>query len=549
VQLASLLRRARSSALSGSLIVMAGFVLSRATGVLRDVIASYYFGTSAQMAAYNAAFSVVDLLYLVIIGGALGSSFIPIFIQAWEREGEARAWDLASAVLTWSLLLLAVASALLFIAAPQLIALVYGGEGYEPPTLLLAAQLTRLFLLSPLLLGLGGLAMAALNARDRFALPALAPSVYNLGIIVGALCAPLLGAGIWGMAWGVVGGALLYLLVQLPGLRAIGMRLRPTLGRGMAELGQVARAMGPRVLGQAAAHISILVTLALAARLIDGDAKSSGLRYAYQVMLLPYGIFSLSLSQVAFPRLARLHAEGRHAELAADVRRTLATILWLTLPAAAGLIVLGAPAVRVLFQRGEFDEVSLRYTVAALAGYALALPAFAASEILIRSFYATQRTWTPVLVGLLQVALNLGLGATLLRLGGDVDTLALAFSLANNVEAALLMLLLGAALPGLWRDRALWRALLASLAASALVAGAALALRMAALPLVPGLVVGAPYLWARDLPGLLAALALLGLLGAALYFALTLALGAAPARAALARLRELARRPVTPPAA
>lgn len=542
MQLASLLRRARTGALGASLTVMAGYVLSRATGVLRDIVATAVFGTSPEYAAYGWAFRITDLLYLVFIGGALGSSFIPVFIQAWEREGEERAWRLASAVVTWALLLLAGASALLFVAAPWLVRQLYGGPDVGEDTLRLTAQIARLFLLSPLLLGLGGLAMAALNARDRFTLPALAPSVYNLGIIGGALCAALLGVGIWGMAWGVVIGALLYLLVQLPSLGAIGMRLRPELGRGMAELGQVARQMGPRALGQAAAHISLAGTLALAARLPDAEPKAVGLGLAYTLMLLPYGIFSLSLSQVAFPRLARLHVEGRHAELAADVRRTLGTILWLTLPAAAGLIVLGAPAARVLFQRGAFDETSLRYTVAALVGYAAALPAFAASEILIRCFYAMQRTWTPVLVGLLQVALNLGLGAALLSGGGDIDALALAFSLANNVEALLLMLLLGAALPGIWRERDLWRSILASLAASAAAGGAALALSLAAAPLVPALVVGAPYAWTRDLPALLVALALIGLAGAAIYFGLSALLGAAPARAAFARLRGLVRR-------
>ncbi|NTU79963.1 MAG: murein biosynthesis integral membrane protein MurJ [Chloroflexales bacterium] len=538
MQLSALLRRARAGALGSSLIVMGGFVLSRATGVLRDIVATYFYGTTAEAAAYRAAFSIVDLLYLVIIGGALGSSFIPVFIEVWERDGQARAWRLASAVVTWALLLLALASAALFVAAPWLVQALYGGQGFDQATLELTASLTRLFLLSPLLLGLGGLAMAALNARDRFALPALAPSVYNLGIMAGAALGPALGVGIWGMAWGVVVGALLYLLVQLPGLAAIGMRLRLGLGRGVAEVGRVARQMGPRVLGQGAAHISVVVTLSLAARLPEGTAKVAGLGYALQLMLLPYGIFSLSLSQVAFPRLARLVAEGRRDELAADVRRTLATILWLTLPGAAALLALGFPAARALFERGAFDAVSLTYTVSALAGYALALPAFAASEILIRSFYAMQRTWTPVLVGLLQVAVNLGLGFSLLRAGRDVGALALAFSVANNLESLLLFGLLGVALPGIWRERGLWRTIGASAVAAAAMGALLVALGAASRGLVPALGAAHPYEWTRDLPALLAWLALAGAAGAAIYLALSALLGAAPARAALARLRR-----------
>ncbi|MGQ9925845.1 MAG: murein biosynthesis integral membrane protein MurJ [Chloroflexaceae bacterium] len=536
MQLSSRLRRISTGAARHSLIVMGGFVLSRITGLARDIVATYFFGTSAAAAAYRAAFSIVDLLYLIIIGGALGSSFIPVFIEVWERGGQRRAWRLASAVVTWSLLALAVASAAVFVAAPGVVGLLYGGRGFDAATLDLTVALARLFLLSPLLLGLGGLAMATLNAREHFAMPALAQSVYNLGITLGAVVGGLTGLGIWGMAWGVVIGALLYLLVQLPPLWGIGMRLRLTLGRGMEEVGRIARQMGPRVVGQAAAYLSIVVTLALTARLPSGDAKVAGLGYAYQLMLLPYGIFSLSLSQVAFPRLARLVAEGRYADLSADVRRTLATILWLTLPATAGLLALGFPLGRALFERGAFDARSLQYTVQALAGYALALPAFAASEILIRAFFAMQRTWTPVLVGVFQVSLNLTLGVSLLRAGGDVGALAFAFSIANTIETLLLFALLGRALPGLWREPRLWRSLGASLA-GAIALGALLSgLTAASRSLVPALSTGYAYQWTRDLPVVLLWLAGVGSAGALAYLALTLALGAAPARVVAGRL-------------
>lgn len=537
VQLPALLRRAGSQAARNSLVVMAGFLLSRVTGVLREMIASAAFGTSAEYGAFRAAIKIPDLLYLVVIGGALGSAFIPVFIELWGREGQRRAWELASAVVTWALLVLAAASALLFAAAPWVVGLAYSGQSVDGPTLALTTDLVRLFLLSPLLLGLGGLAMAALNARDRFTLPALAPVVYNLGIIGGALLGPALGVGVWGMAWGVVAGALLYLLVQLPGLRAIGMQLRPTLGLRMAELGQVARQMGPRVIGQGAAQLSIIVTAALAARLPAGLEKISALDYAFALMLLPYGLFALSLSQVAFPRLARLVAEGRRDELAGDVRRTLGLILWLALPATAALAVLGFPTARALYQRGQFDDTSLLLTTQALVGYATALPAFAASEIMIRAFYAMQRTWTPVLVGLLNVALNTVLGAALLA-RGDVGALALAFSLANNVEAMLLFALLGLALPGLWRDGGFWRTFGAAVLGATLLGAGLVALSAASRELVPALAFGAPYDWTRDLPGLLLWLVAAVGLGAAGYLGLTVGLGAAPARAVVARLRR-----------
>jgi putative peptidoglycan lipid II flippase len=539
VNITSVVRRLRGSRAASSLVVMAGYVLSRVTGLLRDVVISAQFGTSGELGAYRAAFKITDLLYLVIIGGALGSSFIPVFVEVWGRDGAERAWRLASGVMTWALLVLAAASAALFVAAPLVTSWVYGGQGFSPADLELVTGLSRLFLLSPLLLGLGGLAMAALNARDRFTLPALAPVVYNLGIIAGALLlAPTL--GVWGLAWGVVGGALLYLLIQLPGLALLGARLRLTLGRGLAELRTIARQMAPRVLGQSAAQVSIVVTAALTARLAAGNERIAGLDYAYQLMLLPFGIFSLSLSTVAFPKLARLHAEGRDDELAGDVRRTLAIILLLTIPAAVALWALAVPLVRLLFQRGEFGEQSLADTVAPLLGYASALPAFAAAEILIRAFYAMQRTWLPVLVGLLQVTLNLALGSAALLAGGDTSTLALCFSVANNVEALLLFALLARLLPGLWRSPALWRSVGAALGATALLALALASLSRASLPLLPSLALGGVYRWPGDFAPLALWLLAAGALGAALYGVAAAALGAREVRGLAARLRRKA---------
>jgi putative peptidoglycan lipid II flippase len=531
VQLFALLRRLRGPWLS-SLIVMGGYVLSRATGLLREVAISARFGTSADLGAYRAAFKVTDLLYMVIIGGALGSSFIPVFIQVWERDGAARAWRLASAVVTWALALLALASLVVGMLAPWLVAWFYGEQdiGGRTLDLDLTARMVQVFLLSPLLLGLGGLAMAALNARSHFALPALAPAIYNLGIIAGALVfAPFW--GIWGLVWGVVVGALLYLAVQLPGLWQMGIEFRPTLGREIAELRVVARQMSPRVVGQAAAQLSILVTAALTARLALGAERLTGLDYAYQLMLLPYGIFSLSLSTVAFPRLARLFAAGQRDELAESVRTTLRTILFLTLPATAALIVLAVPLVRVLFQRSAFDELSLAYTVMPLIGYATALPAFSASEILIRAFYAMQHTRTPVLVGVLQVALNLALGSVVLKLGGGVGALALSFSVANNIEALLLVVLLGRRLPGIWQTGELWRSVRASLLATLLLALLLLLVQGWSVEWLPFLASGGSYRWQSDLLPLVGWLALVCSGGAAVYVGTAGVLGASEARA------------------
>lgn len=532
MQLSRLTRQVQSPLLN-SLIVMSGYILSRITGVVREVVISHRFGATAELGAYNAAFRVTDLLYMVIIGGALGSTFIPVFIQLWDRDGAERAWHLASAVVTWALALLALASGLLWLLAPHLVAWVYAESAAN---LELTAQIIRLFLLSPLLLGLGGLAMAALNAQDRFTLPALAPAIYNLGIIGGTIfLVPTW--GIWGLAWGVILGAALYLLVQIPGLWGMGMRLHVTLGRDLAELKVIVQQLTPRLFGQAAAQISLLVTAALTTWLAFGFERLAGLSFAYQLMLLPYGIFSLSLSTVAYPRLARLLAEGRHAELDASVRTTLRMIIFLTLPSTAAMMLLAVPIVRLIYQHGAFDQTSLIYTVVPLLGYATALPAFAASEILIRAFYAMQQTWTPVLIGLLQVTLNLGIGTLTLMLGGGVFALTLVFSFANNLEALLLIMMLGRRRPGIWRERALWRSLAATIGATGGMALLLWGFRWLTLPWLPFLALTGSYDWRYDSVFLVAWLFVVGVIGSLGYVGMAAALGAPEARGVGAQVR------------
>jgi putative peptidoglycan lipid II flippase len=310
----------------------------------------------------------------------------------------------------------------------------------------------------------------------------------------------------------------------------MGMQFSFTLGRDLVELRTVGKQMAPRVIGQAAAQLSLLVTAALTARLVRGAEHLTGLEYAYQLMLLPYGIFSLSLSTVAFPRLARLFAEQAFQELRDSVRRTLRVILLLTLPATIALVILAVPLVRLLFQRGEFDETSLIYTVVPLLGYATALPAFSVSEILIRTFFAMQQTKIPVLIGILQVSLNLMLGSLALMMGWGVGALALAFSIANNIEALLLFVLLGRQLPGIWQDRLLWRGIRAAVLATLLLAGGLWAVVQVSVPWFPFLQVGVAYSWQQDLVPMIGWMVGVGTVGVVCYAALAALAGSEEAR-------------------
>jgi putative peptidoglycan lipid II flippase len=336
----------------------------------------------------------------------------------------------------------------------------------------------------------------------------------------------------------VIAGAALFLLVQLPGLRAIGWRYAPDLRIGTPGLRQVGRLLGPRLFGQSAWQLGLVAIASFASQLGEGAVTANAA--ALQLMMLPHGLIALSLGTVIFPQLARLHAAGDIAGLRESALGAVRQVLFLALPASAIFGALGLPIIRVLFERGRFDSTSTALTAQALSYYALGLAAFAAAEILVRSFYAMQDTRTPVLVGIATVSVNIALGWALLRLGAGLRGLAFAFSIANTLEATLLLVLLRPRLGML--GGAFWRAAGAMLLATLVCGAALLGLRLASAAYLPSIDAGGAYRWPADFLPLLAWLAAVAGLGMALYFGVAALLGLAELRATLTRLRGLAAR-------
>jgi putative peptidoglycan lipid II flippase len=534
-RLAASLARARFGPLFNTVIVASGYLLSRVLGLARDVIISWQFGTGPTLGAYRAAFGILDLIYLVVAGGALGSAFIPIFTGLMSEKREDDAWRLASSILNLALLALLAACVLIALAADPLVALTVG-RGFDQDKRALTAHILRLLLIQPVLLGLGGLAKATLESFDRFALPAIGANLYNVGIIVGALAAPWL--GISGLIWGVGAGAALFLLVQLPGLRGVGVRYTPILRLDVPGVREVGRLLGPRLFGQSAWQINMLAIVTFASTLGLEAVAANG--YALQLMLLPHGLIALSLGTVIYPRLARHHAAGEREDMRAVSLGAVRGVLFLALPAAALLLILRVPVLRLLYQRGEFNSASTALTAEALGFYALGLAAFAAAEILVRTFYAMRDTRTPVYVGIVAVLTNIALGWTLLQIRHSLGLLALAFSIANTIEALLLLLLLRPRLGGIGRDfwSALGRMALATLAFGATILG----LLWLSAPALPFLRPGETYRWPADFLPLTIWLAIAAGLGAAVYSGVAALLRLDEMHMALGRLAALAQR-------
>jgi len=491
---------------------MAAFVLSRLLGLGREIAISSRFGTSGELDAYLAAFRIPDTLFQLMAGGALASAFIPTFAGLLAASDDRAAWRLASDIIRILLLLLGALSALCALLAGPLVRYLVA-PGFEPERQALTASLMRMMLLTPAVFAVSGVFMGILNSYRRFLAAALAPSAYNLAIILGALfLAPAF--GVYGLALGVVVGAVLHYLVQLPQVWRLMTRGEPlpqplpdcgegslppsrVSGRGAGgvrfspHVREVGRLMLPRTLGLAAVQVNFLVNTILASLLSPGSLAT--INFAWMLMLLPQGVVAQGVATAVFPTFSAQAARKELDQMQSLLLRALRGVLFLAIPATVGLIVLRRPIVSLVFQRAAFGSASVVAVATVLAFYSLGLCAHSGLEVLTRAFYALHDTRTPVAVGLVAMGLNVVFSLALMGVLREVG-LALANSLATWLEVALLWAILGRRLAGL-RLGPLAPDLARTGLAAAAMALALLPLRLLPLPLagqgILGMAVGA----------------------------------------------------------
>ncbi|MDQ3692363.1 MAG: murein biosynthesis integral membrane protein MurJ [Chloroflexota bacterium] len=418
-------------------MVAIGFVASRILGLVREILLARQFGTSGTYDAYVSAFRIPDLLFAIVLAGSFGSAFIPVFAAFFARGDERGAWRLASTVLTLSGVVLVLFGAVTFLFAGPIVRSLIA-PGLAPADQATAVGLMRLLLLSPLFLGLGIAAKGILEGQNRFVLPALAPVVYGLAIVLGVLfLAPIY--GIYGVAISVVIGAAAHFAVQVPGLVRSGMAFRPSLDLETAGLAEVGRLLGPRIVGQAAFHLNFIAVNWFASR--TGEGSVTALNNAWQLLMLPYGVLALSISTVIFPTMARLYEQGNILELRSTFGRALQPLLVLTIPAAVILFFFRTAIVQTIFEHGAFDRASTILVSGPLAMFALGLVGYAVVEVLTRVFYAMHDTRTPVTAGIAIIVLNVLLSAVLVGRFGHI-ALALSLSATTTIEAVILLIVL-----------------------------------------------------------------------------------------------------------
>lgn len=417
---------------------MAAFFINKLLAIGRQMVIARAFGTSGDYDAFVAAFRLPDILFMLISGGALATAFIPILSErvTLRLSADPDGWRLASATLNTILLIVTLLAILVALIALPLVEWLIA-PGFLPETQQLTARLMQLALISTIIFSVSGLVGGVLHVYQHFLLPALAPLVYNFGIIAGAIfLAPSF--GVYGLMWGAILGAAGHLLIQVPGLLRYKMNYHLLLGWRDPGLHQVAKLMGPRILTLGVIQVNFLVIFNLASRL--GQGSVSALDYGWDLMQMPQTIIGSAIGIVLFPTLSALAAQGDIAGLRQTTSQALRIILALSIPAMVGLMVLGRPVIQLMFERGQFGPSSTAAVYQSLQFWALALVGHCALEVVNRLFYAQKDTTTPLLGAIAGMLVNLGLAVTLYRVL-NVGGLALSNGVAVTIEVLLLLVI------------------------------------------------------------------------------------------------------------
>lgn len=426
-----------------TLVLAISALLSRFLGVLRDHLLAKTFGASGGAGIYNldtyyAAFRIPDMLYNLLILGAVSAAFIPIFTRYKKENDLKNAWEFASSMLHLMLLGILVLSGLAYLFAPFLAKLV--ASGFEKESFDLTIRLMRIMLLSPILFTLSSVFFSIQDSFKVFFYRSIAPLFYNLGIIAGVL---FFGTrfGVVGVTWGVIIGAFLQLLVQIPALRKIHYRHAWLIGRKRQDVRTAFRLMIPRILGLSLTQLTLIVNTLIASFLATGSITIFYL--ADNLQALPMGMIGISFAITSFATLSELAAEPSPHPFAVEIRRVMGQILFLIIPATIGLMLLRHQVVNVIFDYGRFTADDALMTASVLGFLLFSLFAQSLIPLLTRGFYAFHNTRTPLFCGAVSVLIMItGSVGLAIGLGWGITGIAAAFSMGQVIYFLLLFTLL-----------------------------------------------------------------------------------------------------------
>jgi len=457
-----------SSVISAAFIITLAGLFSRILGLLRDRLLASTFGAGDVLDVYYAAFRIPDLIYNILILGALGAAFIPVFTSLLGKDDKKSAWELSNGILNLALFFLIFFSLLMAIFAPWIMKVIT--PGFPMEKMEQVVSFSRIIFLSPILLGLSGVFGGILTSFRKFLVYSLAPIMYNLGIIFGVVFLVRIFGPI-GLAWGVVLGAFLHLLFQLSAAWYSGFRYQFIFKKAFLnpDVKKIFFLMIPRTLGIAINQINLLIITIFASTLAAGSL--SVFNFAQNIQSVPLGIFGISFSIAVFPFLSTLAAKGEKKDFAKTFSQTFRQILFFVVPLSVFIIILRAQIVRTILGTGKFDWQDTILTFQCLGILAASLFAQSVIPLLARSFYALQNTKTPFLIALFSEFVNILLVIFLI---GKLELLglAIAFSISSVFQMFLLLFFLHLKLDDLDDKKIInffWKISLASLGAGAII--------------------------------------------------------------------------------
>jgi putative peptidoglycan lipid II flippase len=383
--------------------------LSRVMGLVREMVAGYYFGAYGRINAFTIAFQVPNLIRALVADAALSSAFVPVFSDLLEKGQRARAWRVASSMFWLTLLGLSALSAFFVLVAPLVIG-IFGNPGSHKD---LAIGLSRVLFPIVALLGASGVVVGILNSYDHFTVPAISPVFWNLAIIVGLVLGVPNASSVDGKYYVYAGSILvatfIQLLLPMPWLRGLDRgdeKLRIVLDWRMPEVRRVFKLMIPVSLGLGLINVNALIDTFFASRYVNANLAPTAIQKAFLVYMLPQGMFSVAVATVLFPVLARLASRGDLRGVAETVSSGLRQIAFLLVPAAVVSAVLAEPIIRILFQRGAWHQAQTPVVAGALAAFSAGLAFNGAMLMLNRTFFALQSNWIPTMVAVGNLVLN-----------------------------------------------------------------------------------------------------------------------------------------------
>lgn len=450
---------------SAAVILGSTYLVSNILGLIRERLIAAQFGAGHLTDIFYASFKIPDVIYNLLVLGAVSSAFIPIYVDALKKKNRDESNAIASNFLNFLLIMTIVAGVVLYALAWKLVPLLLPGlfrEGIATDlhTLSVAVWSVRIMMLSPILFSLSAVFGGVLNSQKRFFAYAMAPVVYNASIIIGILFfSTRTNPPVYGLLGGVVLGAFMHAMVQfIPALRT-GFRWRPILDLRKHELPQIVKLTIPRLLAMGAQQVNILADTVIASFFVGGITV---LAFANNIQTLPTVIFGIAIATAVFPLLAEQKSQGLHEDFKTTFSEATRKILFYTVPASVGLLVLRAQVVRLLYGVGHFGWENTYWTTKALGFFAVGIVAQALIPLLLRAFYATKDTKTPFVVSLVTMVINIILAVILPFIGildMGVAGIALAFSLAGFVNMGMLFYLLEQKVGKIDRDNRMFAAL------------------------------------------------------------------------------------------